>query len=257
MDIDGRYKMKTREPVFLLCFTLALVMFFAAGKTLIAEEYEYDALGRLTRVIYDDGSRISYIYDRAGNITQIRMSTGAETEYLPLTLYQGFNLFSVPLDLLDPDLDVALAGIMASMDSILALRDGEWEVSAPLQGGGGWAIDQVKTLDAGETYVVYMKNPAVLELEGTPLIQTAVTLQQGFNLAPYNSTSQKTVEVAFAGIRDDVDTILKYDAAESKWKACVPNPAGGWFLKQFSVVEAGDGLVIYLKVASSVWDVGP
>jgi hypothetical protein len=95
-------------------------------------------------------------------------------------------------------------------------------------------------------------------LEGVPLApeDVPVALQRGFNLAPYNSTNVKTVEEAFAGIRDDVDTFLMYNAAEGKWKLCVPNPAGGWYLKQFSVVEPGDGLVIQLKAVSSVWDVG-
>jgi YD repeat-containing protein len=32
-----------------------------------AETYEYDALGRLTKVTFDDGSTITYTYDENGN----------------------------------------------------------------------------------------------------------------------------------------------------------------------------------------------
>ncbi len=182
-----------------------------------------------------------------------------ESIQIPISLYQGFNLFSVPFYPLYPDLDDALADIIPYMDSILALRDGQWKVSARNPSGVGWGIDQVKNLNGAEAYVIYMKEPATLVLEGVPLApeDIPVVLQQGFNLASYNSTSEKTVEVAFAGIRDDVDTFLKYNAEEGKWKLCVPNPAGGWYLKQFSAVKPGDGIVIQLKAVNSTWNVGP
>ena len=32
-----------------------------------AKSYEYDALGRVTKVTYDDGSYVIYAYDAAGN----------------------------------------------------------------------------------------------------------------------------------------------------------------------------------------------
>ncbi len=35
-----------------------------------ANKYEYDALNRLTRVVYDSGVQITYTYDRVGNRTQ-------------------------------------------------------------------------------------------------------------------------------------------------------------------------------------------
>lgn len=33
--------------------------------------YDYDALNRLTKVTYDDGSTVEYEYDLAGNITRV------------------------------------------------------------------------------------------------------------------------------------------------------------------------------------------
>ena len=41
------------------------------GQAALAITYEYDALGRLTKVTYDDGSFVVYQYDAAGNRTVV------------------------------------------------------------------------------------------------------------------------------------------------------------------------------------------
>lgn len=43
-------------------------------------EYEYDKLGRLIRVIYDEENYIEYSYDANGNITDIKKTVNGETE---------------------------------------------------------------------------------------------------------------------------------------------------------------------------------
>ena len=64
--------------VFFLVF-LSSNVFAATSAT-----YEYDALGRLTAVIYDDGFRIIYTYDAAGNRTSQIIASG--TNQLPIAL---------------------------------------------------------------------------------------------------------------------------------------------------------------------------
>lgn len=49
-----------------LIFTLVMVSAPAWAIT-----YEYDALGRVTKVTYDDGSYVIYQYDAAGNRTVV------------------------------------------------------------------------------------------------------------------------------------------------------------------------------------------
>ena len=38
--------------------------------------YEYDALGRLERIVYDDGTVIEFVYDAAGNRTSRVVTPG-------------------------------------------------------------------------------------------------------------------------------------------------------------------------------------
>ena len=178
-------------------------------------------------------------------------------ELIPLSipLEEGFNLFSIPFNLPDTDINVVLADIIDCMESILAFRDDEWYISVPKQ-AGGWTAEQIGNINGGEAFVIYMTCADTLEVAGTPLEsnQTTVILQQGFNLAPYNSASEKTVDEAFAGVRNNLEGILIYD--EGDWQLCVPNPAGGWKVNQFQTVWPGLGFVIYSFSDNVVWDVG-
>lgn len=45
-----------------------------------AEEYEYDDLNRVTKVIYDDGSYVEYTYDANGNIVKTKVCDINEEE---------------------------------------------------------------------------------------------------------------------------------------------------------------------------------
>jgi len=48
-----------------------LTALLAAGSVAFADSYSYDTLGRLTGVLYSDGSSVTYMYDPAGNRTVV------------------------------------------------------------------------------------------------------------------------------------------------------------------------------------------
>jgi len=59
-----------------------VVSILATGATLAATaSYEYDALGRLTRIGYSDGTRVIYRLDAAGNRTQVVSGTLSGVPY--------------------------------------------------------------------------------------------------------------------------------------------------------------------------------
>ena len=59
-----------------LLLALTVVLGLAAEVTAGSVSYEYDALGRLERIVYDDGKVIEFIYDAAGNRTSRVVTTG-------------------------------------------------------------------------------------------------------------------------------------------------------------------------------------
>ena len=56
---------------------VSVVLLAAAGPTTAGSvSYEYDALGRLERIVYDDGTVIEFTYDAAGNRTSRVVTPG-------------------------------------------------------------------------------------------------------------------------------------------------------------------------------------
>ncbi len=68
-------QMKLLSGLSVVLLALALLgtaMSAGAGSV----SYEYDALGRLERIVYDDGTVIEFIYDAAGNRTSRLVTPG-------------------------------------------------------------------------------------------------------------------------------------------------------------------------------------
>jgi YD repeat-containing protein len=60
-----------RHRVRNVALSLALAASVFISTPASATTYEYDALGRVWKVTYDDGSSVEYHYDAAGNRTTV------------------------------------------------------------------------------------------------------------------------------------------------------------------------------------------
>jgi YD repeat-containing protein len=60
---------------FFLCLLLSFLLIAPAAHAASAS-YTYDALGRVIQVVYDNGMKIVYIYDAAGNRTVQTVTCG-------------------------------------------------------------------------------------------------------------------------------------------------------------------------------------
>lgn len=72
-----KYKRGRLTP-FLILGIIGIVLFHNVAY-LQAEEYEYDALNRVTKVSYEDGSYVEYEYDSNGNILNVNVYNAKPT----------------------------------------------------------------------------------------------------------------------------------------------------------------------------------
>ncbi len=68
--LKGKHKTRT-----IISVTAAVMLLLPKGYLVKGETYEYDALNRIQKVYYDDGSVAEYFYDASGNIQNVRTET--------------------------------------------------------------------------------------------------------------------------------------------------------------------------------------
>ena len=64
---------KQMKNVFLVCSVVLTILTMSVQgmkMTVYAEEYEYDELNRVTKVTYENGETVEYVYDSNGNIIE-------------------------------------------------------------------------------------------------------------------------------------------------------------------------------------------
>ena len=64
-------KMRKIKEVFIM--SLIFFVVFSYGIKTYATEYEYDELNRVIKVMYEDGSYVTYRYDKNGNIEEVNV----------------------------------------------------------------------------------------------------------------------------------------------------------------------------------------
>jgi len=232
--------MKTNKPIFLTCFTLALLIFFAADRPLFAEQYEYNSQGRLTKVTYDNGSSITYTYDATGNITETKV---AQMESFTLLLEQGWNLVSFPVQPTDPAPAAVMSPVSEKCDSVWSYDwESGWSIYIP---GAPTALEMI----AGPGYWIRMNEACNLTISGIEPQSTEIFLKGGeWNLVGYMSQESKGTEDCMLSVGNFIDSVWDYDW-EDGWSIYIPGIP--------SVVEnmkPGDGYWIRAD-EDCVWDI--
>ena len=133
-----------------------------------------------------------------------------------IPLKSGWNLFSIPISPLDQKIEDVLSSISGSYLSVWSYQNGQWKSYSPETP----ELSNLKTLEAGWGYWIYIKNAATLNITGSSAYNT-IHLGAGWNLVGYNSVNSQNVETAFSSISGKIKVIWAF--IDGGWKAYDPN----------------------------------
>jgi len=156
----------------LACSVALLFSLFVAAGNAAQERYDYDALGRLVRVIDEQGRVTEYVYDAAGNILQVITGATAQApavasisptsirrgESRPVTI-AGSNLTGATVGVTDPGLDLSSVQVTANQIS--------FTLAAALTAALGAQQINIRNA-AGTASASISVNPALPKLSMTP-----------------------------------------------------------------------------------------
>lgn len=69
-----------KTKLWAVVISISIIFCHTVKLDVCAEEYVYDELNRLIKVVYDDGGSVEYVYDRNGNILRTIVSVADDTE---------------------------------------------------------------------------------------------------------------------------------------------------------------------------------
>ena len=179
---------KIRRLVGFLC-SLGLALIIATPLWAASAVYDYDDFGRLIEVLYDDGTRIVYTYDDAGNrLTEVITVPAPEADLglaitdSPDPVVQGNNVtYSVTVTNNGPDgataatLTAALPGNVTYVSATPSQGSCDAAVSCSLgaiASLGSATVDIVVSADASGT-ISYPMTVAAAEADPTPANDSA------------------------------------------------------------------------------------
>jgi len=134
-----------------------------------------------------------------------------------LNLTNGWNLISIPLSPLNNSLNTVFSGINSDFDSILSYGNGSWKTYSPVFP----TFSDLKTVKPGVGYWIHMTNNAILQINGTHVNNTTISVVPGWNLIGYPSMNERNTTEVLNGLTDaDYSLIMAY--TPTGWKTYSP-----------------------------------
>jgi hypothetical protein len=135
-----------------------------------------------------------------------------------LTLSNGWNLVSLPLQPADTNIVSVLAPIQGQYEAVWTYAEGHWSGFNPNVPG----LNDLKYMEAGKAYWIQMRQGAVLTVNGLPAVNApnsyaGQTLRPGWNLLGYSSGLSENVTEAFAPMDGKVDLAAADSSAGWLW----------------------------------------
>jgi hypothetical protein len=189
--------------------------------------------------------------DSPGTIAHGSVTTPAEQQ-VEMDLHQGWNLISLQVDPWDHTLQSVLASVWDNVNSVWAYdANPGWQryVAA-----GPDFLNDLTTMETGRGYWISVDGEPMLSITGIQIIDTAIQLRQGWNLAGYNASTPQPREDALASIDGKYSSIWTYDSSTGEWLRYVVG--GAEFLNTLTQLEPGRAYWINAS-EDCVWDISP
>jgi len=158
-------------------------------------------------------------------------------EQIAIDLRQGWNLFSICLQVEDNSLLAVLDQVDGLYESVWAL--GSWKQYFPDDPAFPGGLDVIMP---GKGYWIDMKADYTLTITGERLDNTTISLEQGWNLVGYNHPEEINVEDAQLFTPGDNTAIYTYE--EGVWKKYHAGDPGS--LNDLDQFKPGNGYYIYV-----------
>lgn len=191
VTLDGSASSDANSDTLTYAWTIAAVPSTSAvaaltNGTTVSPSFTPDVTGtyRFTLVV-NDGT-----VDSASDSVTITI-----VDAVPITLAEGWNLISLPLEPSNTAIDVVTAGIADSCVSIWAFDPSTYWTSY-FPGGSG---NSLTTMESGKGYWVNMSSAATLNVGGSAPT-AAISLADGWNLVGFGGADSTAVDTSLSGV---------------------------------------------------------
>jgi len=151
-------------------------------------------------------------------------------------LAQGWNMFSINIDPVYPNVDSVMSDIK---EKIVLIKDCEGNTYVP-----DYGINNIGTLDYRLGYKGYLREAAELNVSGQSVVPcTSINLKSGWNMISYLPTTSVDIAEALASISDEL-VIAKNGSGKTYVPAYSINTIGD--------MEPGEGYKVYLSTAATL-----
>ena len=182
-----------------------------------------------------EGQPLKYVFAESRRVARIEgmLADPVGPVEQNLSLYPGWNLFSLAVESSDPAISEVLGSIAGKYTEL-------WTFDSTGQQYIGYVpgeeIADLSELHAGRGYLIKMSSPAVLSVSGER-VTVSMPLVTGSNLVACPSVVQIPVQEAFASITAKLKSVWSLDANSGKWRHF--DAEGPVFLNDLSHVEPG------------------
>ena len=144
-----------------------------------------------------------------------------------ISLVQGWNLVSLPLEPANASIASVLSGINGAYEAVWAYPNQTWKVYDPKDSGGS----TLTNMQAGNGYWIKMTSAKTLSVTGSAA-SSSPPLLYGWNLVGYNGTSCVAPSSAFSSISSSLQLLVSWGYPGQVWQFYDPNDAQDSTLNQ-------------------------